>query len=788
MMRASALWARREIWRDWAALLLVALVITVAGGAVMAGVAGARRAGASVDRFLAGSSAVRIFTQEGPIGSELRGTLTSDPRVVELLDFRIVLATPADAPDLSGATLVLPEEYWVGPGRPRFVEGASPVGPDEIAVSEGATNLGLSVGDSIAMQVIAGDRLDACLNEGVCVHDDAGTVIITGVVRLSDDLEPTPFDGAVFLAPSEFAEIRGGDDITTGYITDVFARPGSDPDELVADYSTRVERGDVRATNDDLAGVRRAAELQHDGLLIASAILAVAGVLIVGQTLSRFLARRAADAERLAVLGMTRGQRAGAGWLPGITGAALGAVGTVPLTIALSPVFPRGTARRADPDVGVRADWAVITVGAAATFAIGACLAGGAALIWCRTSARGESTATVSLASRLVQGLRLGPNAAMGSRFALEPGRGSHRTPVAAALGTSVAAVAVVVGAVVVADSLDGLLASGERYGVGWDLQVSAGDRTIEAGEQVAADARTDAVALAVSGELNLAAEGSPPAQVFAVGMSSIKGSVEPIILEGRGPIGADEVVLGSNTLESLGVGIGDAIDVSGPLGEQSMVIVGRTIVPLLGSDSPDVGVVVPLQSMLDLGGLETVGEIDVQPAVFVSLADGVDIEAAGRDIEMTGAARDGPFRPSSVSVLDELRTIPIYIAVFVATMGALAMLLALVVTSRRRRGDLAAFRALGALPRDAAAAVCWQGLVASLAAVAVGVPAGVVVGRRLWISIAERNNVLAVVEIPWWTVGLTVAAAVVGASAVLAAWPAWTVSRRRPGEDLRAE
>jgi hypothetical protein len=63
-----------------------------------------------------------------------------------------------------------------------------------------------------------------------------------------------------------------------------------------------------------------------------------------------------------------------------------------------------------------------------------------------------------------------------------------------------------------------------------------------------------------------------------------------------------------------------------------------------------------------------------------------------------------------------------------------------------------------------------------------------VVVGRRLWSSIAERNNVLTVVEVPWWTVGLIVTAAVVGATFVLAAWPAWTVSRRRPGSDLRAE
>jgi ABC-type lipoprotein release transport system permease subunit len=290
-----------------------------------------------------------------------------------------------------------------------------------------------------------------------------------------------------------------------------------------------------------------------------------------------------------------------------------------------------------------------------------------------------------------------------------------------------------------------------------------------------------------LSTELGVAAAGARPVQRFAVGTSSIKGSVEPVLLDGRELVGPNEALLGSDTFDALDVSLGDTIDVSGPLGTRSMVVVGRVMVPVLGADSPDIGVVVPLQTMLDLGGLDTLSEIDVQAALFVSVADGIDAAALGRDIEGYGATLDGPFRPSSVSVLDEVRTIPIFVAAFVALLGSLAMLHALVVSARLRRIELATFRALGALPRDARNAMRWQGSFTAATAVAIGLPLGLVAGQWLWRSIAERNNVVAVVDTPWPVLAVF-AAAVVGAALVLAAWPAWNAGRRRPAHDLRAE
>ena len=368
-------------------------------------------------------------------------------------------------------------------------------------------------------------------------------------------------------------------------------------------------------------------------------------------------------------------------------------------------------ARRADPDVGFHADLAVLVPGMAVTFAVGAASALIAATLWAGRSTTASSVTSISAIASATRRLHLSPAPTMGSRFALEPGHGSRRAPVIPMLIGASAAVAILVGALVVTQSLDGLLSTPARYGATWDLQVSGGDRTIEIGQQIADDDRVDGVALAVSGELGVGANGEETGLGFAIGMSSIKGSVDPVILDGRAPVGQNEALLGTNTMASLRVGLGDEVVVSGPLGEQTMVVVGRTIVPVLGSERTDSGVVVPLKTMLDLGGTETVADIDVQPAAFVTVAAGEDVEAVGREVEATGAKLDGPFRQSGVSVLDEVRVVPLYVAAFTALLGALAVFHALVVTARRRRIDLATMRALGYRPRQAASVISWQGV-----------------------------------------------------------------------------
>ena len=790
-MTAALLWARGEIRRGWLSLLAVALLTALAGGVVMAGVAGARRAGASVDRYLAdtGLADATIYTQDAPEPA-LLADLATDVRVEDVAQLRVAVAAPRTLePGIDGATLVVPNEYWGDRVNFRVVEGVLPVGTAEIAMAEQARLLsGLDVGDSVEMQLLTLDGLRACFDTGACDPTSVGHVTITAIVRMPDDLAPGPFGQAVFIAPEAFLDSRGGEASALGHITDVFLRPGTDIDGFVADYSIHVADGDVtNASQDDLVGARRAADLQHDSLLIGSLIAAVAGLLISGQAYGRCLARRSSDAPALLALGMPAGQRTLAGWLPGTLAAVVGAGSSVPVAIALSPLLPLRMARRADPDVGIHADLVVLVVGVLAILVISATAAAMSSSLWSRATFAGSSTTMVSAVARVCERLGLGPGSAMGLRFAFERGRGPRRVPVVSALIGATAAITVVVGALVLSASLDGLLGSPARYGAPWDMLVRTGDETEEVAGRIVSDERVDSAAEARVGELNLAANGDQPVQVFAVGMTSIKGSLEPVILDGRSASGPDEAVLGSNSFERLGVKIGDRLTASGPTGSQQVTIVGRAIEPIIGSSFTDEGIVVPIDTFASLGAAELVGDVDAEVAVLVRGVDGAASVGLRRDFEGAGLIVDPTFRQSSVTALGDIRAVPVLVAEFTALLGAFATFNVLVVTARRRRSDLAVMRALGSRPRQAGGVISWQGVAIAVAALATGIPLGLIGGRALWRTVATRTNVLGVIDSPPMTIGF-VAVAVVAVAGVLAGGPAWSAQRRRPATDLRTE
>ena len=81
-MHASVMWARSEMRRGWSSLAVVVLLVAITGAAVMASVAGTRRAGASVDRFLTESALPEITAySQLPLDENLRADLRADERI-----------------------------------------------------------------------------------------------------------------------------------------------------------------------------------------------------------------------------------------------------------------------------------------------------------------------------------------------------------------------------------------------------------------------------------------------------------------------------------------------------------------------------------------------------------------------------------------------------------------------------------------------------------------------------------------------------------------------------------
>ena len=100
-MAAAWLWARADIRRRWSSLVLLAAVVALATGAVLALVAGARRAGSAVDNYLdaAGTAEVVMFTESDP-APDLLASLADDPRIERIE--RSVTAPIAPSPAQPG--------------------------------------------------------------------------------------------------------------------------------------------------------------------------------------------------------------------------------------------------------------------------------------------------------------------------------------------------------------------------------------------------------------------------------------------------------------------------------------------------------------------------------------------------------------------------------------------------------------------------------------------------------------------------------------------------------------
>jgi hypothetical protein len=797
-MWAAWPWARGEVRRSWTSLVLIAVLAAVAGGGVMAAVAGARRADTVVDRHFerANWPEVTGFATE-PI-PEVVEWLESDPRVAGIREIRFLAAVPTHRePGLEGGIGVAASEesldgLWVKAGR-------LPTGPDEVAVSElTADDEDLHIGDRLPFHYVDGPTLLACATgEGECGENlPIGDREVVGIVRIPNELVPSPYDQGFFLAGHGFADDLGPLDVAApSRIVGVVLHDPNDAAAVTAELSLRLPNGDTTNEVAVLGPARRAAGVHASGLRVAAAVAAVAALVVLLQAVSRHIGGRRDEMGTLAALGTTRGVRAVAASAPVMLAGVIAGLAAAGVAIAMSFALPFGLARRADPDPGLHADWWVLGLGAGLVMvavALAALMAG-----WRNAAAMNDTSSPgrATVAARLVSRYPLGPVRATGVRFALENGHDATRVPTGQVAAAVAVSLAIIVGGLVVAASLRGLFDTPARYGVSWDLQVPF-PRSPEFEaivHDVAADDGVDAASVAAVGELTMEADGRQPIQEPALGMASLAGSISPTVLEGRGLLGQDEVVVGSTTLASLGLQIGDRIDLvgaergGGEAARRSVRIVGRIVVPIVGLGDTDRGIVVPLETFDALGGDELVAELDAEAALFLRVPDAGDRQAIRTRLEREGAFIEPPLRQGAVEVLEELETVPVLLIGFTAVLGALAAAHALWVAVRRRGRELAVLRALGFGPRQSAGVIHWQSVTLVVVAVVVGVPLGIIGGRAVWRAIAGSANVLPVVDLPAVWIALAALTATVVALG-LAVPPGRRAARLRPAEALRSE
>ena len=132
--------------------------------------------------------------------------------------------------------------------------------------------------------------------------------------------------------------------------------------------------------------------------------------------------------------------------------------------------------------------------------------------------------------------------------------------------------------------------------------------------------------------------------------------------------------------------------------------------------------------------------------------------------------------------MLGDLRGVPVVLAVAVGVLGLLVATHAMLLAVRRRSGDLAVLRAIGLRPVDIRRVVTWQAIAMGAVAVAVGVPAGLILGRVAWTAVATPANVLVRLDLePVVVAGVALLTVVLLVAAAI--WPGRRAARLGLGD-----
>jgi hypothetical protein len=381
-------------------------------------------------------------------------------------------------------------------------------------------------------------------------------------------------------------------------------------------------------------------------------------------------------------------------------------------------------------------------------------------------------------------------SALLGIRLAVQPGAGKTAVPVRSTIASAVVGVAALTAAIVFSASLGHLLASPRQYGVTWDADVQNVNNTGIAPVigAVARDPQVTAWATAYAGA---------PLEVDRVRADAIAispghgGSFLPTPTVGRLPRAQDEIALGARTLRTIGSHVGGTVTVSlAGFRPARLKVVGTAVFPTL-SDRLGLG----SGSTMTVDGLRHLLPRSVPFPPFDTLLVRFRPRAgvqAGADALAGRVSRNGPFSvsgpatPTDLVNFGRVQDLPFLLGMALGLLALVTIVHLLLTAVRRRRRDFAILRVIGLTRGQVRATVGWQAATLACAALAIGVPAGVLLGRAAWRVFAGQLGILPVVAVPWQA--LTAMAAIALAVAVAAAaLPGESAARSAPATILRS-
>jgi hypothetical protein len=807
-VRAVLASLRLDLRRHWRSLTVLALLVGIAGTTVMAALAGARRGASTQDRLNARTLPATAMILANTPGFDW-GPIRSLPEVEAMTTFVVdyTMSTEGFSSDGIGFPPA-DDEFMRTIEKPVIFAGRAldPTRADEAVVTRKfVSHYHKGIGDTVVFILATPKEIAQQQGSGPdgAFTGPRITAHIVGVGETSSRWAVDEPGGNGGLQPSPGLYTHYRENIvgapganTLNYINALVRLRGGEAaiQQLRNDITRVTGRSDIEVTN--LAEQQRV--MQHhiafeSRCLVAFAAAAfVAALFLVGQAIVRYAAANTEELRTLRALGMTPRQAIAAAAagpaIVGLAGAGLGGAGA----FFASRWLPFGTAGLFEPSPGMSVDWVVLGPGLAVVTLLVAAGAAGAAWLALGAARRGggarRSTVAVAVARR---GLPV--PIVVGTRFALEAGRGRTAVPVRPALVGAVMGVLGIVAAFTFSHGVSDAASNPERFGQTYQLTDFAGINDQDfgsTGKLLSAlhgnsdvtgvdDART-AVATGLGGKKSVSLWAYSPAPK----------AIPVVITSGRLPESADEVVLGPQTLAALHTHVGARVELTGNKGPATYTVTGTGLVPAGPHNGYADG------GWVTQHGYDAIFKGFKFHVVLVTLRPGARTHDAGTilakqlvkaDPALQGVAFDPPDPLAEVAALREVRVLPIVLGLFLALLAVGAVGHALATAVRRRSHDLAVLRALGMTQRQCRWVVVTQATVLAVIGLAFGVPLGLAVGRSVWRVVADYTPIQYVPPVSAWALLLVGPAALLLANA-LAAWPGHRAARLRIAHILRAE
>lgn len=749
-------------------VLALALLVAVVLGFVITLLAGASRTLSAPDRFERWWGADWDAALEQQVGLPRTDEVAGLPSVerVEAATFLFAGFVPEGAEEPTDALSFAGSPEAVGA---RVVEGREARTADEFVATGSFIDLtGVRVGDELTVLTVPFEEAQRLGFDAFgAVEPSVRRATLVG--RLAGPLEIND-DFPIGLFPLDILAEDVGISATVSVVE--LAR-GATADDLREQLDSLAD-GDqfgvkpVEVISEEL---RTAVETQGYGLFVLAGIVGLAAVAVVAQLLSRQFRLDPGERGSLRALGYRPRDLVVDPLSRLAVPVGVGGVIAAGVAFALSGLFPRGFVSPLEPEPGLRFD-APVHIGAVL---VGAAVvtAWTAIVLWAAERRANEPPPLPTSADRFV--LAVPVRVATALRLSLVPIAGRRAAARASAIGFAVV-VAGLLGAAVVGASVGRLVDDSRRQGSSFEYGIGQGGQ--EVSEEVSATLADDesVTGFAYFGT-QLVAAGATSVNVVA--MRPVRGDLAPMVLDGRRPRTATEIMLGRVTARDLGLDIGDRVELAGATGEHEFSVTGLGLIPsVAGADGVGLGGFLTPEGFARLDPDASYGEIGL------TLADGsaAALDALSERLGVTVGRFD---KPPAISNLDRIRGFPALVALALAALALLSLAHQVLVGVTRRTRDFAVLRALGAHRRWVGAVVHWQASVVAAVATVVAVPAGVVIGGAVFRPLADRIGAPTDVAVPFLVVGGVVAGLFLLANAA-ALVPAWRVRRSRPAAALR--